>query len=196
MASLTTLLSRLSSELLRDPNNRIRPTTTLTYALNTAQSYLQSQFQSMVDDTESIASTVDGTQEYNLPSDFAKLISVQYNDQPLTRTTLEELREIYKTFTQWTPTYYYIRPWVIWLYPIPDAVWTIRLYFSNLLPTITTWQDSSVPSMLDDALLYKAASICYRQVGRWDMASIRDIEFEKEVNKALINLVRDFNLSY
>lgn len=73
MASLTTLRSNLST-LLRDPNNRVRPLTTIDSAINNAQTHLQAEFQDMIDDATTTITTVAGQQEYNLPADFAKLI--------------------------------------------------------------------------------------------------------------------------
>lgn len=194
MASLTTLRSNLST-LLRDPNNRVRPLTTIDSAINNAQTHLQAEFQDMIDDATTTITTVAGQQEYNLPADFAKLIIATFEWQELYRTTLQELKASYSTFSNGTSSHYYIRPGVIGLYPIPDRAWALYMLYSPYFPTITTSQDSTAPSVLDDALLYKAAANCFRQVGRIDMANIYEIEYTKEVNKALVTLVRDLNLS-
>lgn len=196
MATLATLSSRLANELLRDPNNRIRPAGTLTYAINTAQNKLQSDFGSMIDDVTSTASTAIGTQEYDLPTDFNRLSIVTFGWIPLLKTSLKSLRECYTTFTQWTPSMYYLRPWVIGLYPIPSTVASLYIIYNNILPTITTSQNSSLPVILDDAMLYRAATICYRQVGRQDMAQIRELEYQKEKSKAMVNLIADEDLCF
>ena len=60
---------------------------------------------------------------------------------------------------------------------------------------MTSAQDSEAPTSLDNAILYKAASLCFKQVGRADMWAIWDVEYEKEMNKARINLAADFNLT-
>ena len=52
--------------------------------------------------------TTAGTQEYALPTDFAKLDLIRENQQYLTKTSLKELKIRIKNFTQGIPNRYYI----------------------------------------------------------------------------------------
>lgn len=193
--TLTALRSRLSSEILRDPNNRVRPVTTLDSAINEAQKKIWFRLGSMVDDVQSTTSTVSWTQEYDLPSDYGRLITATFAGVELVRTTLKELRKTYSTFTSWTPCWYYIRPWSIWLYPIPNLVGTLLMYYVNVPPTITTSQDTSLPSFMDWAILTCAASLCFWPTNL-DKSREYEAKFDTAYNEWFLMMVADENLTF
>lgn len=198
MTAIATFRSRLSNELLRDPNNRIRPTSTLDYAINKWYTRVQQDTLGMIpwtDDNETI-SGVAGTQEYTFATDLKTIKLVRRSGTDLTPTEKTTVKSENATMGSGIPAYYYIYQDTIWLYPVPSESGTIDIDYTNILPTITTWQDSLTPSYLDDAILYEAAATCYRQVGRIDMAQIYSNEYQKEINKSLLNLVRRYDISF
>lgn len=198
MTAIATFRTRLANELLRDPNNRIRPVSTLDYAINAGYTRTQEDTMWMIpltDDNETIT-WVSGTQEYTFATDLKTIKLIRRSGNDLLPTTKEAIKAKYATMESGIPVYYYIYQNSIWLYPIPLVGWTIDIDYTNILPTITDSVASSNPSYLDDAILYHAASVCYRQVGRVDMAQIRDIEYEKTINKSLLNLVRQSELYF
>lgn len=149
----------------------------------------------LTDDNETIAG-VAGTQEYSFATDLKTIKLVRWSGTQLTRTTKELVKAKNATMTSGVPAYYYIHQNSIWLFPIPNISWTIDIDYTNLLPTITTSQDSLNPSYLDDAIIYHAASVCMKQVGRVDLARERAGEYENEINKSILNLVRAYDLSF
>lgn len=198
MTAIATFRSRLSNELLRDPNNRVRPTSTLDYAINKWYTRVQQDTLGMIpwtDDNETISGVV-GTQEYTFATDLKTIKLVRRSGTDLTPTEKTTVKSENATMGSGIPAYYYIYQDKIWLYPVPSESGTIDIDYTNILQTITTWQDSLTPSYLDDAILYHAAAVCYRQVGRIDMAQIHDNEYQKEINKSLLNLVRRYDISF
>lgn len=163
-------------------------------ALNDAQQEIATRLGSMVDDTEYTVSTVAGTQEYNLPSDFGMLQTATYNGTKLQKTSLEELKNMYSTSNSWSPYYYYLRRWVIGLYPIPDTVWSLYMLYNNLMPTMTTSVDATLPSYMDKALLCLSASELLWPVNI-DKAEYRKAKYEQAFNMAFITAVADLNLT-
>lgn len=195
MTALTSLRSRISTEFLRDPNYRIRPTTVVDQAINDAQTRMRQRLWSMVNDKTSTITTVAWTQEYTAPTDLGRSINLTFNGVTLYETTLEELRTLYPEFGSGKPTHYYIRPWLIWLYPIPNVVWTVNIYYTQIPPTITTSQDSTTPAYMDYALLLLASSILYSQVNP-DKAQYFMALSEKAFWEAFAMILRDENLRF
>ena len=177
---------------MRDPNFRVRPSDYMDTALNNAQQGIATRLWTNADDIEYTVSTVSGTQEYSLLSNFGTLQTVTYDGKALIPTTLKELKNTYETFTNWMPTNYYTRPWSIGLYPIPNAVWTLYMLYNSIMPTMTDSIDATLPSYMDRAIICKAASELYGSTNP-DKAQFREVQYEKAFNIAFITATRDFN---
>lgn len=198
MATLTTLRSTVSSNLLRDPNNKIRPVSFVDLAINNAYTRIQQDCLDMYEDGDknTTQSTTIWTQEYTLPSDFLRLQLARFNGAPLARTTKREIKEMYSTMTQWQPTYYYLVNGKIWLFPVPESIGTLDIDYTWQLPTIATDQDSLNPIYLDMAIAYYAAAECMDQVSKYDQANIYRNKYQQEVDKSMLFMVQDISLSF
>lgn len=196
MSTLVSLREQLN-DITRDPNNRIRPLTTVDRAINSWYQMVQQDLENFIDDTNYTytASTIAGTQEYALPSDFLTLQSVMYNNIALLPTERKKIIESDQNTTTGSPIYYYVRGGNIWLYPIPNGVWTLVIDQTKTLPTITTSVDCSAPTLLDNAIINKAAALLFKQVAKSER-QIREQEYEKEINSARLSLRWDENLTY
>jgi len=198
MSTLLSLRSTVSSNLLRDPNNKIRPVAFVDSAINNAYIRTQQDCLDMYEDWEkqTTISSIPWTQEYTLPSDFLRLQLIRFDWSTLQRTTKKEIKEKNELMTWWIPTYYYIYQGKIWLFPVPDKGWTVDIEYTSQLPTITVDQDSLNPWYLDMAICYYAASECSDQVGKYDQSAIYRQRYKEEVNNAMLFLVWDANLYY
>lgn len=196
MASLSILRTTLSNDILRDPNNRIRPIDTLDRAINSAYDRMQEDLLDMQEDGEQTTtiSTVAWTKTYTLPTDFLKIKQV-YIDEELTRINKKNIIELWDPEASWKPAYYYLRQWKLGLYNVPDSIYTVTVDYTAKLPTITDSQDSLNPSYLDKALLYLAAAELFRWVMQIDKAQVREVEYEKSKDRAILLLVGDENLT-
>lgn len=200
MATLVSLRSAVS-DVTRDPNNRIRPTATVDRAINNAYQNVQQDLESYIDDTNSSTTiTITGAQEYSLPADFQIIQQARYQNgtaiNPLTLTTKKNVQDQYGSPTvTGSPTLYYTTWTSIWLYPVPSTG-SILVNYTATLPTITTSVDSENHAFLDEALTYKAVSLLFKQVQKFQEAAIRELEYIKCVDSARLSLRKDENRSY
>jgi hypothetical protein len=144
-------------------------------------------------------STVDGQANYGLPDDFLKAkhlylhASASRREKLMYLTTDEFERMSYGgSDTETEPDYYKIEkgsvatdddpqiPGDIWLYPIPDAVYTLRFYYYQLPESVSTGTDIvNLHTMLHMAVCYRAA---------------RDLAYKKSDYKRADRLSRDYEI--
>lgn len=197
MASLSILRTTLSNDILRDPNNRIRPVDTLDRAINSAYDRMQEDLCDMFNDGEESTTilTTPAVKLYDLTTEFLRIKQVYIDSQELTKITKKEIIWLWDTEASWKPAYYYLRQWKLGLYNIPDSIYAVTVDYTAKLPTITTSQDSLNPSYLDKALVYLAASELFRWVMQIDKAQVREVEYEKSKDRAMLLLIGDENLT-
>ena len=196
MTTIVSLREQLN-DITRDQNNRIRPVAMVDRAINNAYTSVQQELENFIDwtnETQTITTTA-WTQEYTLASDFMILQTVVYNTTALLRTDKKKIIENGNNTTTGSPIYYYIKGNQIWLYPIPNDSKTVTIEYTSMLPTITSGQDSEAPSLLDSAIVYKAAATLFKQVGKpeWELW---EAEYQNEINLARYTLRKDENLSF
>lgn len=197
MASLSILRTTLSNDILRDPNNRVRPVDTLDRAINSAYDRMQEDLCDMFNDGEESTTilTTPAVKLYDLTTEFLRIKQVYIDSQELTKITKKEIIWLWDTEALWKPAYYYLRQWKLGLYNIPDSIYAVTVDYTAKLPTITTSQDSLNPSYLDKALVYLAASELFRWVMQIDKAQVREVEYEKSKDRAMLLLIGDENLT-
>ena len=151
MASLSILRTTLSNDILRDPNNRIRPVDTLDRAINSAYDRMQEDLCDMFNDGEESTTilTTPAVKLYDLTTEFLRIKQVYIDSQELTKITKKEIIWLWDTEASWKPAYYYLRQWKLGLYNVPDSIYAVTVDYTAKLPTITTSQDSLNPSYLD-----------------------------------------------
>ena len=196
MTTIVSLREQLN-DITRDQNNRIRPVAMVDRAINNAYTSVQQELENFIDwtnETQTITTTA-WTQEYTLASDFMILQTVVYDSTALLRTDKKKIIENGNNTTTGSPIYYYIKGNQIWLYPIPNDSKTVTIEYTSMLPTITSGQDSEAPSLLDSAIVYKAAATLFKQVGKpeWELW---EAEYQNEINLARYTLRKDENLSF
>jgi len=117
--------------------------------------------------TISSSSTVIDTYEYTLPTDLLALRAVRYNKVKLTMTTMDELDTIVKdrSSESGTPGYYYTFADTLTLWPVPDAVGTLEVYYTQV-PTELTSDASSLtlPAQYDN----RVVEYCVAQAAELD----------------------------
>lgn len=114
----------------------------------------------------STTSTVAGTQNYDMPADIFQMIGVQYDTKFLTAVSMEGLKEqtgSYQT-NQGYPEFWYMFANTIYLWPVPNAVKTLTLYYSQAPTGVTSTGDLlPVPdryySRLRDFCMSRAAEL-------------------------------------
>ena len=108
----------------------------------------------MVFGKDTTYSTVIGVWATALPSDFVSVVSVVYDNRPLSETKKEDT---YADRDNAKPESYYLYQNNIVLYPAPDSVYSIQLIYDGDLSKITVDQDSVLPSDMDDAICVYSA---------------------------------------
>lgn len=198
MATLSNLITYISSDYLSDPNNKIWSQASITRALNIAQNDMQKDLIGLLNNQDSYYSfsTVVWTQSYTLPTDFVRLSEIRYNGRPLVKTTRKQVQDTYTTITSGQPYRYYIWDNTLYVNPNPDAVGTIDMLYTASYTIIDSSNPSGVPTDLEQALLMRACVILFKQKMKFDASQMRDQEYQVQLNKAVQWLVQDENMNY
>ena len=158
--------TQIATELSRDDL-----TTPIQTAIQAAIKHYSRKLMVFGQETTTIA-TVASTSSYALPSDFLAFERVELNDgNDITRLTeygYNDLATMDVDQATGFPSKYAYRDYQIRLYPIPDAVYTVTVYYWRMVGPPVDGADSTV--WTNDAL------DLIRHRAKWDVASntIRD----------------------
>ena len=134
-------------------------------------------------DTAQSFNTVRAQQAYNLPADYKSMNPVMAlvsgSFWKMTPRTFDYLRSVtVLTTTLSPPQDYAIYATQIWLYPIPDAVYQITLYYDNILTPLINPTDANIWTEDGEELTrMRAKALIYRNVIR-DSASADEMQAE------------------
>ncbi len=180
--TLTQLIT-YCSDLLDDPNNTYFTTSNLTLRLNLALRELQKRLISANEQwymTCSTTTTVVSQNAYAIPSDFIQVIRLDYITQGSgTTASTQKLMPITPnqvdlvTDVSGDPQYYVLQKDQFVLYPTPNAVKTLHLYYSYYVADMVAGSDiPDAPAQFHEYIAILAARDCYIKDGR----SIQPIE--------------------
>ncbi len=97
------------------------------------------------------ADTIIDQREYDVPSDLLAMLSLRINDvnKRLIKTSIENF-ELFDNTTTGTPTHYQRTGAFISLFPLPDAIQELQMFFIKEPPVLAATADTSgLPSMYD-----------------------------------------------
>jgi hypothetical protein len=166
MATYTELQTTIASEL-----SRTDLTTEIQAAIQSAIRHYQRKLVLFGQETQSI-STVDGTMEYSLASDFLAFerveITVNGDNKRLTEVAFDELASLNYSGDTGEPMKFCYRDYKIQFYPVPDDAYTV---------TISYWKQPAAPVNASDETVWTLDAIdLIRHRAKYDLASnkIRD----------------------
>ena len=200
MSTLTELLTKLNTEYIKiDPNNKIWSTTEKTSFINGGFLQIQKDwgFRWRENEASYTFTTVWGTIEYTLPTDFIKLDQVEYSWVALLSTDRKSVRLRNPLGSQSTPNYYYIYGTKLGFDPIPDTSISIVMDYMKRLPTITGSQSSSLPEDFDNAICAYAAYLAMNSVEKQGKAISMQADYQQNLNMLLGTYqYQDLNMSF
>lgn len=100
--------------------------------------------------------TAVGTQEYTLPADLLALRGVRYDKLRLTLLTMDDIDNVVqdRTEDQATPQYYWTYGSSISLWPVPDEIKSITVYYTATPTTLTIVGDAlSLPTQYNNRVI-------------------------------------------
>ncbi len=116
--------------------------------------------------------TVDGVSEYNMPVNFAGIISIQdrTSGAKLARISLRDMHR--KTFDErGYPTYYARKERGIIIWPVPDGIYSFHAYFvRDMTPLAEAGDRTVLPATWDKAVLLFAQENALRNYNMFDAA--------------------------
>lgn len=197
------LRTQLRAELMTDPSGKIWSNTQLNDFLAQAYRKIQSDTQFGMEENESATdsfSTVDGTAEYDLPTNFGRMEAVNISSQPLTLTTLKKIKQRNPGTVTGSPTEYYIRGTKIGLHPTPIEAKTVEELFISAF--VFPVNDTTVIDYDDDEI--ERALIKYGAYLAWSSPRgnrATALEKREDYNEVmgsikLRKLFRDRNIDY
>lgn len=197
MSTRLELRDNLREEIKIDDKERIWSDAILNRNLETSKRQVQQDGNHdwFFNDAENTETTVAGTREYSLPSDFVRVErrTVLYNGNLMLKTTLNAIKRTFSDFTQQgTPNYYYVRGTIMGLHLIPNEAKTLNYLYRKKLPDYTAdSDDSGMPSEFDEAMIQYAAYLTWNDVqGRQDKA----VEAIQNYKQALEGLKQQYIL--
>lgn len=131
--------------------------------------------------------TVGGTQEYSLPSDFIAPKYITWDGWPLTRIGVKDGKP--KTPSQGTSSGFYIWAGKIGLYPIPGSAASLEIWYYQV-PSTDLVDGNSIDLTVEDEDLYVlfAVARAKRQDQDWGEASYYENRFDAKVMEHERNL--------
>jgi hypothetical protein len=193
MTSLADLRTKFRDEYVKiDPNSKV-------WSDSVANNYInRSYFQIQKDgnhrrrecQANTTATSVAGTMEYALPSDFLRLRLIRYNGQELGKSDKLALKRENSNFdNQGTPYQYYIYGTNYGLFPTPDAGQTIDIDYLKRLATLTSSQASELPDDFDSAIVEYAKYVAFLSVGKIQEAQIALSDYQFMVNTLVASYI-------
>lgn len=192
MQTLSQLETSVRSSYLKiDPSAKIWSNSSLDYFLQTAYSKVQEDVQYAIPEceTSTTISTINGTREYAIPSDFARLGGLFYNTKKLGKTSKEQIY-LYNSSNS-IPSQYYKYGSYIGLCPIPDAVYSLDMLYYKKLPALSSSQASLMGSELDDCVVLYACYLMFISVEKQAKATMCLAQYNIALNSAIGGILYD-----
>jgi hypothetical protein len=186
MQTLSELETSVRSSYLKiDPTAKIWSNSSLDYFLQTAYSKVQQDVQYAIPECEgsTTISTVNGTREYALPSDFARINGLFYNTKPLGKTQKNQIY-LYNSSNS-IPSQYYKYGSFIGLCPIPDAVYSIDMLYYKKLPVLSSSQASLMGSELEDCVVLYTCYLMFLSVEKQAKANMCLAQYTMAINSTM-----------
>ena len=185
MTSITTLLTQMNEDYVRDANYKIRNQNSQTRAIQKWYIQIQADLQRETPTNESNQSitAVIGTQSYTLATDFTKIKLVRFNGDVLGETSQKSIKMQYETMTSGTPDSYYLYGGLLYVHPIPNVSGTIDVDYYASAPLIAVWTDSTLPTDFNDAICLFWAYKLMQWVGKAELAQTYRGDYMSEVMK-------------
>ena len=171
MASTVSSIITLIRRRLNETSTTFHTDADLIANINEAQKYIVREAEILLQGS-STTTTVSGTQNYALPLDFLYFVRLTFDGLKLFQVNFNEIdeAEFDETLDTGLPTNYYIFNDQIYLYPIPNQVKTLRLWYYKSPTTLDETTDSlEISSNWDDVVATYAAYL----------ASIKDDSLKK-----------------
>jgi len=139
MATLNDLISKCVIEIKTDPNKKIWNDETLTDYINTAIRQIENDgwYGWDVNAGSATITTVAGTQEYSLPSDFVKMEGVYLDSCLLSKTNKQTVLATGNDSTS-KPNSYYLRGGKVGFYSIPDGSYSVSILYKRKTEELST----------------------------------------------------------
>lgn len=145
-STLATLRSKLRTQLKIDTQKNVWSDDTLNGYINDAYARVQRDGDYDWQETmggNQLTTTVNGTQEYTLPADNARIDLVRFNGNELFYTTkVATKRKDNKNISASTPSNYYIESGIIGLWPIPLTANTLDIDHRKRLTSLSSDSDT------------------------------------------------------
>lgn len=185
MTSITTLLTQMNEDYVRDANYKIRNQNSQTRAIQKWYIQIQADLQRETPTNESNQSitAVIGTQSYTLATDFTKIKLVRFNGDVLGETSQKSIKMQYETMTSGTPDSYYLYGGLLYVHPIPNVSGTIDVDYYASAPLVAVWTDSTLPTDFNDAICLFWAYKLMQWVGKAELAQTYRGDYMSEVMK-------------
>lgn len=151
MSTLSSLRTLTRQQYRFDPNGRVFGNDELDNYIKQSYEHVQNEMWLLLDEKESLAIS-SGTQEYALPTTLVTIADdgVLIDTFPLQQSTFEFTSG---RTSQAKPTMYYLREKSTWPYigfiDIPDASYTISIFYKGYRPTLSSSQDATTPTRFD-----------------------------------------------
>lgn len=189
------LRADVRTELKKDPNGKIWTDAALNNYINKAYAKMQKDgnFQWRENQANYTTTTVVGTQEYALPSDFNKVQLVRYNWTNLLPTTKVRLKREYSSFVSWTPSKYYLYGSNIGFDVLPNDTQTIDLdYVKKNAGFSADTDESAYGTDFDTAIVKYASFLAWSSIdGKQQTASAELAEYQLEMDTLLSTYIFD-----
>lgn len=106
--------------------------------------------------TVSNTNTVVNQQDYTLPTDLLALRGIRYDKLRLTMLSLDDIDAVVedRSLDKGTPQYYWTYAQTLSLWPTPDAVKSITIYYTQVPATLTAVGNTiSLPAQFDNRIV-------------------------------------------
>lgn len=185
MTSISTLLTQMNEDYVRDANYKIWNQNSQTRAIQKWYIQVQSDMQREAPENESNQSitAVIWTQSYSLATDFTRIKLVRFNGDILRETSQKAIKMQYETMTSGIPDSYYLYWGLLYVHPIPNETGTIEVDYYASAPLVAVWTDSTLPTDFNDAICLFWAYKLMQWVGKAELAQMYRGDYMAEIMK-------------
>lgn len=155
--------------------------------LNQAQAYVAAQTDFRELQEVDTITTVSGTQDTALPSDFQRVVNVtiELDSGAIVPLTSETVPDMYQhTSTTGRPERYSIVGSTIRLWPTPDSAYTVSLRYYKIPATMADANDlPAIPPEYHHLLVSYALWHCWERENDWNAAQYHKQRFDEDIAK-------------